>query len=51
MAYSLRALKKFSVLDVKRDGSANNSYCLAVPVDEAVKELRARGFSPVALVG
>lgn len=51
MSYDLKMLKKFSIIDMKRDGSTNYIYSLAVPIEEAISQLQLRGFSPVALVG
>ena len=51
MSYDLKMLKMFSVIEMKRDGSTNYIYSLAVPIEEAISQLQARGFSPVALVG
>ena len=51
IGYNLKSLRRFSVIDMKKDGSTSYIYCLAAPIEEAVRELRVRGFSPVALVG
>lgn len=51
IGYNLKSLRRFSVIDMKKDGSTSYIYCLSVPIEEAVRELRVRGFSPVALVG
>ena len=44
MSYDLKMLKRFSVIDVRRDGSKNYIYFLAVPIGEAVRQLQARGW-------
>ena len=51
IGYNLKSLRRFSVIDIKKNGSTGYHYWLAVPIEEAVRELRVRGFSPVALVG
>ena len=49
--YSLRLLRRFSLIDEQRIGSTDTRYVLAVSIEDAVRELHARGFSPVALAG
>ena len=51
IGYNLKSLRRFSVIDIKKNGSTSYLYWLAIPIEEAVRELRVRGFSPVALVG
>jgi predicted transcriptional regulator len=51
IAYNLKSLRRFSVINMKRDGSTNYLYCLAIPIEEAVRKLHEMGFSPVELVG
>ena len=51
IGYNLKSLRRFSVIDIKKNGSTSYLYWLAVPIEEAVSEFRVRGFSPVALVG
>ena len=49
--YSLRLLKRLSLIDKQQGKAMGKCYYLAVLIEDAVRELHARGFSPVALAG
>jgi predicted transcriptional regulator len=51
IAYNLKALKRVGVISMLCGDSKGYRYHLCVPIEEAISELRVRGFAQVALVG